>query len=155
MSIYFTNYTWTALKDNIVVSTSSVEEVPSNKQPLLNLTCNGVLLPTTSRYELLLSFPGGQGPSKDALSGCYGTFCIGKRVLNAVKILKTAYDKEKRELLIVFDLKSTTHSCSITRPTRFSFAVQLNDCPLDCGSSCTGNCGCLYLFGQPIVCSTG
>ena len=145
MSIYFTNYTWTALQDNIIVSTSSVEEVPSNKLPLLNLTCNGVLLPTTAPYELLLSFPGGEGPSKDQLAGSYGTFCIGKRVLNAIKILKTAYDKDKRELLIVLDLRS--YSCPITRPTRFSFTVQLNDCPFFCDKSCKDRCRCVFGIG--------
>lgn len=78
-SQYFTEYTWTAPNDNIVVSTSSVEEVPSNKKPFLNLTVNGFLKKSNEIYELQLKFQGGVGPSKNQIAGCYGTFCFQKR----------------------------------------------------------------------------
>lgn len=130
MATYFTNYEWSTPNDNLRVSTSSVEEVPSNKKPLLNLTCNGVLLPSQQTYNLILRFTEVPFPTKDILAGCYGTFCIGKRVLSADKIIKSAYDKEKKELLLVIDIRRI---CSPKRATRFSFSVQLDDCY---GTSC-------------------
>ena len=143
MGTYFTDYSFSSPNNNVLIATSSVEEVPSNKKPLINLTCNGVLLPSDAMYEVLLKFNNEPYPSKDALAGSYGTFCIGKRVLNATKVVKTAWDRKKAELLIVLDMR--TYSCTIKRATRFSFAVQLNDCP-HCGACCVkpGDCGAKY-----------
>jgi len=124
MGTYFTNYEWVIPNDNAIVSTSSVQEVPSNKKPLLNLTCNGVLLPSDKTYDLILRFSL-PFPAKDLLASSYGTFCIGKRVLNAVKVVKSAYDREKQELVLILDLRQV---CTIKRATRFSFSIQLNDC---------------------------
>ena len=136
MGTYFTNYEWVIPNNNAIVSTSSVEEVPSNEEPLINLTCNGVLFSSQKPYELVLRFTNVPFPTKDVLAGCYGTFCISKRVLNAVKVIKPVYDKETKELLLTLNLRQI---CTVKRATRFSFAVQLKDCdscPTGCGSEC-------------------
>jgi hypothetical protein len=138
-SNFFTNYTTSSLHDNVHVSSSSVEEVPTNKRPLINLTCNGLLYPSTERYEVVFNFSE-PVPNKDFLASSYGTFCIGKYVYNAAKIIKTAWEKETKKLFIVFDLTNTQCRVS-TRPVRFSFSIQLNDCGLFCGSNFC-NCGC-------------
>ena len=43
-STFFTDYTLISNNENVIVSTSSIEEVPSDKKPLINLTMNGLLL---------------------------------------------------------------------------------------------------------------
>lgn len=138
-STFFTDYSFASPNDNIIVSTSSVQEVPSNKKSLINLTVNGVLKPSIDIYSLILTFAGGQGPSKDHLSGSYGSLCIGKKVYSAEKFIRTAYDRNKRTLTIFIDVKRIcTH---LQKATRFSFDVQINDCGWYC--PCSVGCSCL------------
>ena len=139
-SKFFTNYTTSSSNNNVHVSTSSVEEVPTNKFPLINLTCNGLLYPSTQVYEIVFTFSE-PAPNKDFLASSYGTFCIGKHVYNAAKIVKTGWEKETKKLVIVLDLTLTTCRVS-TRPVRFSFSLQLNDCGAFCGSNFCKKCGC-------------
>ena len=141
MGTYFTNYEWVTPNDNMIISTSSVEEVPSNKLPLINLTCNGLLRPTQKPYRLVLRFTSEPFPTKDILSGCYGTFCVGTHVLNAIKVLKAVYDKEKKELVLILDLRQILRG--VKRAMRFSFAVQLNDCGSKC-PACSKGCECTF-----------
>ena len=126
MTTTYTDYKW--FSSNARVSTSTVQSVDSDKKPLMNITCNGVLLPTNKRtYVLELSFTGPSYPEKDLGGQSYGTFCIGEKVLNAVKIIKTAWDKEKKTLVINIDLKTTYKIINLRKPTLFSFSIQIND----------------------------
>ena len=43
---FYTNYRFEYPRKNVVVSTSSFQDVPSNKKPLINLTMNGILRPS-------------------------------------------------------------------------------------------------------------
>lgn len=149
---FFSNYSFSSTYDNIIVSTSSVQEVPSNKDPLLNLTVNGILKPSDKPYELLLTFPVNQpGPSKDQLAGSYGTFTIGNYVYNALKIIKSAYDTTNRVLTLILDIKRTCFK-NITKPRRFSFSIQLDDCPNYCIEGCLFYNGCVCTAGA-VMCT--
>jgi len=156
MATVYTDYIWVAPDENIKVSTSSVESVPSNKNPLIDLTCNGLLLPLAADqtvYTLLLTFTGSDFPQKDVLNGSYGTLCIGKKVLNASKIIRTKWDKENKTLAIVIDLRKT-YSCSVRRATRFSFSIQVNDCSFTNCDTSSPNCGNCDCTGSNCSCKT-
>jgi len=152
---FFKDYSFTFPNDNMIVSTSSVQEVPSNKLPLINLTINGLLKPSADPYILTISFPkDSPGPSKNRLSGAYGTFVIGNKVYNAEKIVKPAYDKTTRVLTIILDMKNTCYY-DIKRVKRFSFSVQINDCPTSCTNTCSNTCTCNKLGNDPFCTLTG
>ena len=86
---FFTNYSFEYPKENVRVATSSFQQVPSNKLPLINLTMNGILRPSEERvHEIKMIFEG-EVPQKDTLAQSYGTFVLCKGVYNARKILKT------------------------------------------------------------------
>jgi hypothetical protein len=122
---FFTNYRFEYPKENVVVATSSFEEVPSNEKPLINLTMNGILRPSEEKvHEIKMIFEGNV-PRKDRLAQSYGTFVLCKDVYNARRIVKTAWDKEKNTLTIIIDL--TREKVRPKRPAQFSFNVQIDD----------------------------
>ena len=43
---FYTNYRFDYPNENVVVATSSFQDVPSNKKPLINLTMNGIVRPS-------------------------------------------------------------------------------------------------------------
>lgn len=43
---FFTNYSFEYPNENVRVATSSFQDVPSNKLPLINLTMNRILRPS-------------------------------------------------------------------------------------------------------------
>ena len=101
---FYTNYRFEYPKENVLVFTSSFQDVPSNKKPLINLTMNGLLRPSEEKvYEIKMIFEG-DVPQKDRCAQSYGTFVLCKGVYNARKIIKTAWDKEKSTLTIIVDL---------------------------------------------------
>ena len=122
---FFTNYRFEYPKENVVVATSSFQEVPSNKKPLINLTVNGILRPSEEKvHEIKMIFEGNV-PQKDNFAQSYGTFVLCKGVYNARKIIKTSWDKEKSTLTVIIDL--TKEKVRPKRPAQFSFSIQIND----------------------------
>ena len=93
-STFFTDYTLISNNNNVRIGTSSIEEVPSNERPLINLTMNGLLLPSDKIHEVDIKFSKENNPTKDILGYSYGTFAIRKSVLNAAKIVKTKMHKK-------------------------------------------------------------
>ena len=138
---FYTNYRFDYPKENVVVSTSSFEEVPSNKKPLINLTVNGILRPSEEKiHEIKMIFEG-ELPQKDNLAQSYGTFVLCKGVYNARRIIRTAWDKKKSTLTIIIDL--SREKVRPKRPAQFSFSVQIND--LNLPDTC-------YVVGRERVC---
>lgn len=137
---FFRNYYFEYPNDNMIISTSSIQEVPSNKTDLINLTINGVLKPSSHTYIFQILFTNNDFPRKDRLASAYGTFTIGNKVYNATKIIKPAYDKTTKILTIILDMSATTCYQHVKKLERFSFNVQMNDCSNACGSGCYG-CG--------------
>ena len=136
-STFFTDYTLISNNDNVRIGSSSIEEVPSNERPLLNLTMNGLLLPSDKIHEVDIKFSTENNPTKDILGHSYGTFAIRKSVLNAAKIVKTKMDRESNILKVVFNLRE----CPVKKKrVEFSFSVQIRDCGWSC-ESCSG-CVC-------------
>ena len=108
-----------------MVATSSFQDVPSNKKPLINLTINGILRPSEEKvHEIKMIFEG-DVPQKDKCAVSYGTFVLCKGVYNARKIIKTAWDKEKSTLIIIIDLRR--EKVRLKRPAQFSFSLQIDD----------------------------
>ena len=123
---FFTNYSFEYPKENVVVATSSFQEVPSNEKPLINLTMNGILRPSEEKvHEIKMIFKENDIPEKDFLAQSYGTFVLCKGVYNARRIIKTRWDKEKSTLKILIDL--TRQKVRLKRPAQFSFSIQIND----------------------------
>ena len=122
---FFTNYRFEYPKENVVVATSSFEEVPSNKKPLINVTMNGILRPSEEKVHEIKMIFDDDVPEKDTLASSYGTFVLCKSVYNARRIIKTAWDKEKSTLTIIIDL--TREKVRPKRPAQFSFSIQIND----------------------------
>jgi hypothetical protein len=112
-------------KENVVVATSSFQEVPSNKKPLINLTVNGILRPSEEKVHEIKMIFDSDIPEKDNLSQSYGTFVLCKGVYNARKIVKTAWDKETSTLTVIIDL--SREKIRPKRPAQFSFSIQIND----------------------------
>ena len=122
---FYTNYSFEYPKKNVVVATSSFQEVPSNKKPLINLTMNGILRPSEEKvHEIKMKFEG-DVPQKDILATSYGTFVLCKGVYNSTRIMKTLWDKEKNTLTIIIDLRR--EKIRPRRPAQFSFSVQIDD----------------------------
>ena len=46
---FYTTYRFEYPKENVVVATSSFQDVPTNKLPLINLTMNGILRPSEKK----------------------------------------------------------------------------------------------------------
>jgi hypothetical protein len=149
---FFTNYRFEYPKENVVVATSSFEDVPSNKKRLINLTMNGILRPSEEKlHEVKMIFEG-DVPEKDRVAQCYGTFVLCKGVYNARKIVKTLWDQEKRTLTVIIDLRR--EKVRVKRPAQFSFTIQINDScrnpPPECSMNLTtksqlsysGPCNC-------------
>ena len=68
---FYTNYRFDYPKENVVVATSSFQDVPSNKKPLINLSMNGILRPSKEKvHEIKMIFEG-DVPQKDKLSQVY------------------------------------------------------------------------------------
>ena len=122
---FFTNYRFEYPKENVVVATSSFQEVPSNKKPLINLTVNGILRPSEEKVHEIKMIFDTDIPEKDNLSQSYGTFVLCKGVYNARKIVKTAWDKETSTLTVIIDL--SREKIRPKRPAQFSFSIQIND----------------------------
>ena len=122
---FFTNYRFEYPKENVVVATSSFEEVPSNKKPLINVTMNGILRPSEEKVHEIKMIFDSDVPEKDTLASSYGTFVLCKGVYNARRIVKTAWDKEKSTLTIIIDL--TREKVRPKRPAQFSFSIQISD----------------------------
>ena len=123
---FYSNYSFEYPKKNVVVATSSFQEVPSNKKPLINLTMNGILRPSEEKvYEIKMKFEG-DVPQKDILATSYGTFVLCNGVYNSTRIMKTLWDKEKNTLTIIIDLRR--EKIRPRRPAQFSFSVQIYDC---------------------------
>ena len=101
---FYTNYSFEYPNKNVVVATSSFQQVPSNKKPLINLTMNGILRPSEEKVHEIKMIFDGDVPQKDFLAQSYGTFVLCKNVYNARKIIKTAWDKEKSTLTVIIDL---------------------------------------------------
>ena len=121
-----------------MVATSSFQEVPSNKRPLINVTMNGILRPSEEKvHEIKMIFEG-DVPQKDVLAESYGTFVLCKGVYNATKIIKTDFDKESKTLTIIIDL--TKQKVRPRRPAQFSFSLQIDDC----GNCLPGGTPCCY-----------
>lgn len=140
--IFYTDYTFEYPNDNVLIATSSFEEVPSNQLPLINLSINGILKPSDKPYIFKIIIK--NGPTKDLFAAAYGTFVIGNKVYNASKIVKPEYvipgDKMDGILTITLDMKNTCYEhVQVTK--RFSFSVQLNDCSCYC---CCQTQGCFY-----------
>jgi hypothetical protein len=146
---FYTNYRFDYQKENVVVSTSSFEEVPSNKKPLINLTVNGILRPSEEKiHEIKMKFEG-DVPQKDNLAQSYGTFVLCKDVYNARKIIKTAWDGESKTLTILIDLRK--EKVRPRRPAQFSFSVQIDD---SCYKKCTYWKNKLNSFKSSTIAST-
>ncbi len=152
---FFTNYSFEYTNENVRVGTSSFQEVPSNKNPLINLTMNGILRPSEKIHEIKMKFEG-DIPQKDILTESYGTFVLCKDVYNARNVIKTKWVKETDTLTIIIDLRP--YHVRLKRPAQFSFSIQINDCGGTCevkikqkGSkftvkylqSCLGQCYCV------------
>ena len=122
---FYTNYRFEYPKENVVVATSSFQEVPSNEKPLINLTVNGILRPSEEKvHEIKMIFEGNV-PEKDTLARSYGTFVLCQGVYNARRIVKHRWDKERNTLEIIIDLKR--EKVRLKRPAQFSFSVQIDD----------------------------
>ena len=122
---FYTNYRFDYPKENVVVATSSFQDVPSNKLPLINLTMNGILRSSEEKvHEIKMIFEG-DVPQKDTCAQSYGTFVLCKGVYNARRIVKTAWDKEKSTLTVIIDL--SREKTRPRRPAQFSFNIQIND----------------------------
>ena len=132
---FYTNYRFECPKENVVVATSSFQDVPSNEKPLINLTMNGILRPSEEEIHIVKMIFEGDVPQKDICAQSYGTFVLCKGVYNARRIIKTAWDKETNTLEVIIDLRR--EKVRLKRPAQFSFSIQINDCGLQ-GSSCTG-----------------
>ena len=136
---FYTNYRFEYPKENVVVATSSFQDVPSNKKPLINLTMNGILrLSEEKVHEIKMIFDG-DVPEKDTCAESYGTFVLGREVYNARKIIKTLWDKENSTLTIIIDL--IKERLRLTRTAQFSFSIQIND-----------STACEYTFKSPGGC---
>lgn len=134
---FYTNYSFEYPKENVVVSNSSFQGVPSNKKPLINLTMNGILRPSEEKvHEIKMIFKGNV-PQKDDLAQSYDTFVLCKNVYNARKIIKTAWDGETNTLTVIIDL--TRQKVRPRRPAQFSLSVQIDDCD-GCFVKNWGNC---------------
>ena len=139
---FFTNYSFEFTNENVRVATSSFQEVPSNKKPLINLTMNGILRPSEKIHEIKMKFKGDNIPQKDICAQSYGTFVLCDGVYNARKVIKTLWNKEENTLEVTIDFRK--QHLKLRRPVQFSFSVQINDncgCP-DHGSTCTNNNSC-------------
>ncbi len=137
---FYTNYRFEYPKENVVVATSSFQDVPTNEKPLINLTVNGILRPSEEKvHEIKMIFEGNV-PQKNALAESYGTFVLCKGVYNAKKIMKTFWDRDKNTLTITIDL--TKQKVRPRRPAQFSFSVQINDCGNTCYSGCCSGANC-------------
>ena len=96
---FYTNYRFEYPKENVVVATSSFQDVPTNKKPLINLTMNGILRPSEEKvYEIKMIFEGDDIPRKDICAQSYGTFVLCKGVYNATRIVKTFWNTEEKTL---------------------------------------------------------
>lgn len=151
---YFFNYPNESLDPtvkNVFVSTSSFQDVPTNRTKLINLTMNGVLRPSKKLHVVQMKFEG-DVPEKNTCARSYGTFVLCKDVYNSRKIIKTSWNKETSTLEVIIDLKH----CKVRPkgPTQFSFTIQINDTcvivPSGCNMTLTspiktmykGTCGC-------------
>ena len=123
---FYTNYSFEYPNENVRVATSSFQDVPSNKKPLINLTMNGILCPSEKLHEIKMKFEG-DIPQKDQCAQCYGTFVLCKDVYNVRKVIKTAWDKETDTLTVIIDLRE--YNVRPKRPAQFSFSIQINDDP--------------------------
>ncbi len=146
---FYTNYSFEYPEENVRVATSSFEEVPSNKKPLINLTMNGILRPSEKLHVIKMKFKGDNIPQKDICAQSYGTFVLCDRVYNARKIIKTLWNKEENTLEVTIDFRK--QHVKLRRPAQFSFSVQINDCQCsDANKSCkkSTNCGgnCCYCW---------
>ena len=163
---FYTNYRFEYPKENVVVATSSFQDVPTNKKPLINLTMNGILRPSEEKvYEIKMIFEGDDIPRKDICAQSYGTFVLCKGVYNATRIVKTFWNTEEKTLEVTIDL--TKQKVRPRRPVQFSFSIQINDCgggacytatnpktnPKTCTNTdqCPACCYC-YDFVSPRVC---
>ena len=95
---FYTNYSFEYPNEalnpnvkNVSVSTSSFQDVPSNKKRLVNLTINGILRPSEKLHVIEMKFKG-DVPQKDKCAQRYGTFVLCKDVYNARKVIKTVWD---------------------------------------------------------------
>ena len=140
---FFTNYRFEYPKENIVVSTSSFQDVPSNKLPLINLTMNGILRPSEEEIYVVKMIFDGVVPEKDKLARSYGTFVLCKGVYNARRIVKHRWDKERNTLEIIIDLRK--EKVRLKRPAQFSFSVQIDDKSCKNSGFCD-NVACKYLI---------
>lgn len=155
---FYTNYSFKYPNENVRVATSSFQDVPSNKKPLINLTMNGILGPSENLHVIEMKFEG-DIPQKDTLAQSYGTFVLCKDVYNARKVIKTAWDKETNTLTVMIDLRP--YNVRPKRPAQFSFSIQINDELCDdcavknwknyCGVGVTFQCS----FGQVTVDEAG
>lgn len=128
---FYTNYSFEYPNEslnvnvkNVSVSTSSFQDVPTNKNNLINLTMNGILRPSEKLHVIKMIFKG-DIPVKNVLSQSYGTFVLCKDVYNARKIIKTIWDKETSTLTIIIDLQK--YNVRPKRLAQFSFSIQIND----------------------------
>ena len=121
---FYTNYSFEYPNDNVRVATSSFQDVPSNKKPLINLTMNGILRPSDKIHVIKMIFKG-EVPQKDKLAQSYGTFILCNHVYNARRIITTAWEKETKTLEVIIDLRR--EKVRYKRPVQFSFTVQIND----------------------------
>lgn len=133
MTTTFTDYEWSS--ENVRVRTSTVQSIDSNKKPILVINCNGVLLPTNKRtYSLGLQYTGEDYASTEGQAS--GTFCIGEKVFNAHKIIKTTWDNDKKILTFNIDLRTTYQIIHLRKPTLFSFFIHINDFQCASEDSC-------------------
>lgn len=121
---FYTNYTFEYPNENVRIATSSFQDVPSNQNPLINLTMNGILRPSEKLHEIKMKFEGNV-PTKNNLAQSYGTFVVCTSVYNARKVIKTVWDKQTKTLTVVVDLRK--YNVRIKRPVQFSFSVQIDD----------------------------
>ena len=121
---FYTNYSFEYPKENVRVSTSSFQDVPSNKLPLINLTMNGILHPSQELHIIKMKFEG-EVPQKDKCAQSYGTFVLCKGVYNARRIITTAWDKGTNTLEVIIDLRR--EKVLLKRSAQFSFGIQIND----------------------------
>ena len=126
---FYTNYTFEYPNENVRIATSSFQDVPSNQKRLINLTMNGILRPSEKLHEIKMKFEG-YAPQAEKGAQSYGTFVLCKDVYNAVKVIKTLWDKETDTFTIIIDLRS--FHVRPKRPTQFSFSIQINDCGGTC-----------------------
>ena len=90
---------------------------------------NGILRPSDKLHEIKMKFEG-DAPQAEKGAQSYGTFVLCKDVYNAVKVIKTQWDKETDTFTIIIDLRSL--HVRPKRPTQFSFSIQINDCGGTC-----------------------